>query len=97
MTEPAPERASAPVRILYKPWGAMAGVVGGVLAGAIFKRIWRAGRGENETPDATDPARGWAETAIAAALEGAVFGGVKAVVDRSAAAGFARATGTWPA
>ncbi len=26
MTEPAPERASAPVRILYKPWGDVAGM-----------------------------------------------------------------------
>lgn len=91
------ERASTPVRILYKPWGAVAGVIGGVLAGAVFKRIWRATRGEEDVPDSTDPDRSWTETALAAALEGAVFGGVKAIVDRGAATGFARATGKWPA
>jgi hypothetical protein len=54
-------------------------------------------RGEDKAPGATDPARGWTETALAAALEGAVFGGVKALVDRSAPSSFAKATGTWPA
>jgi len=63
----------------------------------VFKQIWRLVRGEDKAPGATDPARGWTETALAAALEGAVFGGVKALVDRSAASSFAKATGTWPA
>ena len=93
----APERASAPVRIMYKPWGVIGGVAGGMVAGAVFKQIWRLMRGEDEAPGATDPARGWTETALAAALEGAVFGGVKALVDRGAASSFAKATGTWPA
>jgi hypothetical protein len=89
----APERASAPVRIMYKPWGVIAGVAGGMVAGAVFKQIWRLVRGE-EAPGATDPARSWTETALAAALEGAVFAGVKALVDRGAASSFAKATGT---
>jgi uncharacterized protein DUF4235 len=91
------DRASAPVRILYKPWGVIAGVAGGMVAGTVFKRVWRLVRGEYEAPGAIDPARSWTETAFAAALEGAVFGGVKALVDRGAATGFAKATGTWPA
>ena len=41
----APERASAPVRIMYKPWGVIAGVAGGMVAGAVFKQIWRLMRG----------------------------------------------------
>ena len=91
------ERASAPVRILYKPWGVIAGVAGGIVAGRVFKQVWRLVRGEDQAPGATDPARSWIETALAAALQGAVFGGVKALVDRGAASGFAKATGTWPA
>ena len=93
----ANERASAPVRIMFKPWSAIAGIAGGMLAGTVFKQIWRLARGEDEAPGATDPARSWTETALAAALEGAIFGGVKALVDRGAATGFAKATGTWPA
>ena len=37
----ANERASAPVRIIYKPWGVIAGVAGGIVAGRVFKQIWR--------------------------------------------------------
>ena len=82
---------------VYKPFGLVVSVLGGLLAGALFKRLWRAVMHEDETPEATDPDRGWAEIATAAAIEGAVFGGVRAIVDRAGAAGFARATGAWPA
>jgi hypothetical protein len=91
------ERASAPVRILYKPWGVIAGVAGGIVAGRVFKQVWRLVRGEDQAPGATNPAHSWTEAALAAALQGAVFGGIKALVDRGAASGFAKATGTWPA
>jgi hypothetical protein len=90
------DRASAPVRILYKPLGVIAGVAAGIIAGTVFKRVWRLVRGEDEAPELIDPTRSWTETAFAAALEGAVFGGVKALVDRGAATGFKKATGTWP-
>jgi hypothetical protein len=33
---------------------------------------------------------------VAAAAQGAVFGGVKALVDRAGATGFAWLTGAWP-
>ncbi len=91
------DRASAPVRILYKPLGVIAGVAAGMIAGTVFKRVWRLVRGEDEAPELIDPTRSWTETAFAAALEGAVFGGVKALVDRGAATGFEKATGRWPA
>ncbi len=83
-------------KILYKPWGLLAGAVGGALAGAVFKRIWRATQHEDEAPNALDPDAGWKQVVVAAALEGAVFGGVKAIVDRAGATGFAKATGSWP-
>lgn len=51
---------------------------------------------EDEAPEATDQDRGWGEVATAAAIEGAIFGGVKAIIDRAGATGFARATGHWP-
>jgi hypothetical protein len=51
---------------------------------------------EDEAPEATDERRGWSEVIAAATVEGAVFGGVKAAVDRAGATGFARLTGAWP-
>ncbi len=84
------------MKYVYKPFGLLVGVLGGLLASALFSRIWRAIAHEDETPEATDPQRGWGEVALSALLQGAVFGGVKALVDRAGATGFARATGTWP-
>jgi hypothetical protein len=43
-----------------------------------------------------DRNRSWSEILAAAAVEGAVFGAVKAAIDRAGATGFERATGTWP-
>jgi Protein of unknown function (DUF4235) len=90
------DAGSTVLKLVYKPLGLLAGAAGGVLAGALFKRVWRMTSGEEEAPSATDPEHSWKETIVAAVLAGAVFGGVKAVVDRAGAAGFARATGTWP-
>jgi hypothetical protein len=83
-------------RVFYKPFGLLISVLGGIVAGAIFKRIWGAAADEEEAPEATDETRGWGEVVLAAAAEGAVFGGVKALIDRAGATGFARVTGSWP-
>jgi Protein of unknown function (DUF4235) len=48
-------------------------VLGGILAGAIFKRIWKAAAGEDEAPKATDAQFGWGEVLVAATLKGAIF------------------------
>jgi uncharacterized protein DUF4235 len=83
-------------RLFYKPFGLLFSVLGGIVAGAIFKRVWRVAADEEEAPEATDRRRGWGEILAAAAAEGAVFGGVKALIDRAGATGFARVTGSWP-
>ncbi len=83
--------------LLYKPIGMIAGAVGGLIAAKLFSELWRLLPGSAEAaPDARDPRHGWREIAVAAALQGAVYGGVKAIVDRAGARGFQRATGTWP-
>jgi Protein of unknown function (DUF4235) len=84
------------MKLLYKPFGTLVGVASGLVAGAIFKRIWRALAHEDDAPSAKDKYRSWAEVVSAAAVQGAVFGGVKAAVDRAGAIGYARLTGVWP-
>ena len=84
------------MRFLYRPIGLLFSVIGGLAASALFKRAWRVAGHEQEAPRPTDAGRGWGEIVLVAALEGAVFGGVKAIAERAAATGFARATGTWP-
>jgi hypothetical protein len=83
-------------KLFYKPFGLIFSVLGGIFAGMIFKRIWGAVGDEDEAPEGTDETRGWGEVLVAAAAEGAVFGAVKALVDRAGATGFAHLTGAWP-
>jgi hypothetical protein len=83
-------------KMLYKPLGLAVSVVGGILAGAVFRQAWKLVAHEDESPKPTDRDRSWKEVLSAAALNGAVFGLVKAAVDRGAARGVERATGTWP-
>jgi hypothetical protein len=83
-------------KLLYKPFGLVFSVLGGIVAGAVFKRIWRAVAHEEDSPSATDRQKSWREVVLAAAAQGAVFGGVKAAIDRAGATGFARVTGIWP-
>jgi Protein of unknown function (DUF4235) len=87
---------AAVIRLLYKPVGMLVSVLGGLLAGMIFKRVWKITAGEDEAPRATDARRGWREILLAAALQGAIFAIVKAAVDRGAAEGTRKLTGVWP-
>ncbi len=84
------------MKVLYKPFGLLFGVLGGVLASMLFRKVWEAIADEPDAPDSTDRDRGWGEVVLAATVQGALFGGVKALVDRAGATGYAKATGTWP-
>jgi Protein of unknown function (DUF4235) len=84
------------IKLIYQPLSLLAGVLGGVLAGAIFKQIWKLAAHKDEAPKATDARRGWLEILPAAALQGAVYGVVKAAVGRGAAEGTHKVTGAWP-
>jgi len=81
---------------LYKPVSLGASVLGGMLAGAVFKRVWKLAAGDADLPEATDEQRTWPEVLITAALQGAVSSLVRAAVDRGTAVGARRLTGSWP-
>lgn len=83
-------------KLLYKPLGIAFGALGGIAATAAFNRVWKLATGQDDAPSATEQNRGWGEVLWAAAIQGAVFGFVKALADRSGAAGFRKLTGTWP-
>ena len=84
------------IKLLYKPVGLLFGMLGGILAGAIFKQIWKLAAHEDDAPKATDARRSWREVLPAAALQGAVYSLVKAAIDRGAAEGTRKLTGVWP-
>ena len=84
------------MKLLYKPFGLLVGVIGGIVAARLFKRLWGLVGSEEEAPAATDQDSSWREVMVASAMKGAVFGVVKAAADRAGATGFAEVTGTWP-
>jgi len=83
-------------KVLYKPVGLALSVTGGLVATFVFKRVWQLVAGEAEAPKATDRDYSWGEVLAAAAVQGAIFGLVKAAIDRGGAAGVRRLTGGWP-
>ncbi|TMR94820.1 DUF4235 domain-containing protein [Nonomuraea basaltis] len=66
------------------------GMLSATLAAALFKRVWKLASGQDDAPDADDLERGWAEILVAAAVQGAIFGLVKAAVHRAGAQTFQR-------
>jgi Protein of unknown function (DUF4235) len=84
------------VKLVYKPLSVLIGVAGGVMASAAFKQVWKLIADEEDPPTATQSEYGWREVLVAAALQGAIFGLVKAAIDRGGAEGFRKLTGTWP-
>jgi len=85
------------IKLLYKPVSMLVSVLGGIIAGAIFKKVWKIIGREDDAPKATDARRDWREILLAATLQGAIFAVVKAAVDRGTAEGTRKLTGVWPA
>jgi len=83
-------------KLLYKPISIGFSVAGGIVAGMIFKQIWKRVAGEEDAPEATSQDYGWGEVLLAAAVQGAIFAVVKAAIDRGGAAGVRKLTGEWP-
>lgn len=89
---------SKPAKILYRPFGILGSIVGGVLAGQIFKQVYkRATAGDNaDAPKALESEYDIKQILTAAAIQGAIFAVVKAAIDRGGARAFQRWTGEWP-
>ncbi|HEY3471070.1 MAG TPA: DUF4235 domain-containing protein [Amycolatopsis sp.] len=83
-------------KVLYKPLSWVVGALGGILAGQVFKQVWKRVAGEDDAPDATDRDYTWRQVLIAAAVQGAIFAAVKAATERAGAIGYEKATGDWP-
>ncbi|MFD6185235.1 DUF4235 domain-containing protein [Streptomyces goshikiensis] len=84
-------------KVAYKPVGLALGAGAGLLAGTLFKQVWKLAGHDDAAPKPTDEERRWREILIAAAIQGAIFALVKAAVERSGAVAVRRLSGTWPA
>ena len=83
-------------KVAFKPVNLALGIGAGALAGLVFKQVWKLASGDDDAPDAGDEDRGWGEIIAAAAIQGAIFATVRALVDRGGAAGVRKITGEWP-
>jgi hypothetical protein len=82
--------------LAYKPISFGAGIAGGLLAGMVFRKVWRAMGHDGDRPEPTAADSSWAEVLTGAALEAVIFAVVKTAVDRGSAQLYHRATGVWP-
>jgi hypothetical protein len=83
------------MKLLYKPFGLIAGLIAARIGRAVFKGVWS--RVDHaDPPDPTAPDAGMHKVVGAAALEAATMAGVGAAADRVAAQAFHHLTGIWP-
>ena len=83
-------------KVLYAPFGIVGGLLGGLLASTVFKQIWKRIAGADDPPTPRQSEYSWKEILSAAALQGAIFSIVKALINRGGAKGFQKLTGAWP-
>ena len=83
------------MKILYKPFGIIAGVIGAKLAHSIFKTLWSR-IDDEDPPKPTVAEASFPKVVGAAALEAATVAAIGAAVDRAGARTFHHLTGIWP-
>lgn len=81
---PADAPAAEHQDLVYKPLAMIAADLGGVIAVAMFDRLWTRLRGDRARP-AESPAadRVWYSEALIAALQGGTYAGAKALLRRN--------------
>jgi hypothetical protein len=83
------------MKILYKPFGLILGLLAGLLSQKLFNAVWGMFDKE-EPPEPTTQEAAWAKVIAAAAVQGVTFRVTRAAVDRVGAQGFHYFTGIWP-
>ncbi len=83
------------MKILYKPFALISGVIGAKLGQSVFKQLW-VQLDDSKPPKPTTAEASTSKIVGAAALEAATLAGIAAVVDRFTARAFERLTGIWP-
>ena len=82
-------------KLLFMPISIAAGLLAGAVSRKLFDQIWGL-VDKDEPPESKHRDVPWGKMVAAAAIQGAVFRGVKAATDHYSRRAFARTTGTWP-
>lgn len=83
------------MKILFTPISITAGLLAGFVGKKVFEQIWGV-IDDREPPEAEHRYASWGKVLAAAALQGAIFRGTRALVDRGTRNAFQSVTGTWP-
>jgi hypothetical protein len=90
-------RYPEPVRkLLYAPFGVLAGIIGAKLGRKVFDGVWSKFDDREAPPSPIKGESDWRKAIAGAALEGAAYAGTKAAVNRVSAKSFHHLTGLWP-
>ena len=83
------------MKLLYKPFGIVFGILAGLISKKLFEVVWGIFDRE-EAPKPTTQDSTWPKVLGAAAVQGVTFKVTRAAVDRAGAKGFNYFTGIWP-
>ena len=81
--------------LIYKPVGIVLGIIAGLISKRLFEAVWSK-IDDQEPPEPTTQRASWPKVLGAAAVQGVTFKVTRAAVDRAGAKGFAHVTGVWP-
>jgi hypothetical protein len=92
------KQSTKSAKILYRPWGLVASLLGGLIAGQIFQQVWKQldPDSSEDPPKPLESEYRLRKILIAAAIQGAIFTVVRALINRGGARAFERWTGEWP-
>jgi hypothetical protein len=85
----------ADMKLLYKPFGIVLGILAGLLSKKLFDVVWGIFDNE-EPPKPTTQEADWPKVMAAAAVQGVTFKVTRAAVDRAGAKGWDHLFGVWP-
>ncbi|MCK5890171.1 MAG: DUF4235 domain-containing protein [Aeromicrobium sp.] len=92
------EKPSKTAKILYRPWGLVASILGGLVASKVFHQVWKRvdPQASDDPPTALQSEYRLPKIVLAALAQGAIYSVVKALIDRGGARLFQKWTGEWP-
>ena len=83
------------MKLIYKPFGIVFGLLAGMLSKKLFDAVWGV-FDHDQPPHPRTQETSWPRVLGAAAVQGLTFSVTRAAIDRAGAHGFAHLTGHWP-